>query len=682
MRLTTESIVDVAYGHPFWAEPFPDISIVHNGQLTNYFRFRRLLTQEGYRFHTSNDSELIAVYLADRMLHGETLWDALKTSVDELDGCFAYLFATEDEMGSAKDPLAIKSLVATNVGRRDGDRDRGAGAAPGVRERARHRPARAALDLRLGPRRRRHHGDRLMAAGIDLQGATAQIDADAWPKGLNRELRRLAEEEGVTEFVIENPRSRHNLGVGQTADVTIRFRGSVGNYCGGLNSGSTIYVERNAGWAAGEAMAKGKVVVEGNANMATGASMRGGTIHIKGSAAARCGVSLKGGTLIVEGDVGYLSAFMTHAGDLIVCGSTGAAFADSLWQGNVWVAGRDPLARHRRQGRRGERRRAGARARPAARERRGRDVHVPQGRLRAEALVLQQPQPRRLAEDLMDEIAHPTPGYDQGRSHIWTAETIRAIHAKAELGRYQIRGFSTFQKLPTLDDLVFLPGVMTRLPLEGYREHCETKTWIGGGRPDLVSEPLELAFPVYLTSMSFGALGTNAKRALGMGFSRAGLATCTGEGGMLPEEREASDKLIYQMTPSRYGLDLEHLRMADAIEIVVGQGAKPGTGGMLLGMKVSEKVAAMRTLPVGVDQRSAARHPDFLGGDDLAVKIEELREATDYRVPIILKLAACRVEQDVKIAAKTGCDAIVSTAPRARRRPRRSSSSTTRACRR
>ena len=259
----------------------------------------------------------------------------------------------------------------------------------------------------------------------------------------------------------------------------------------------------------------------------------------------------------------------------------------------------------------------------------------------------------------MDETSHPTPGYDQGRSHIWTAETIRAIHSKAELGRYQIRGFSTFQKLPTLDDLVFLPAVMTRLPLEGYREHCETKTWIGGGRPDLVSEPLELAFPVYLTSMSFGALGTNAKRALGMGFSRAGLATCTGEGGMLPEEREASDRLIYQMTPSRYGLDLEHLRMADAIEIVVGQGAKPGTGGMLLGMKVSEKVAEMRTLPVGVDQRSAARHPDFLGGDDLAVKIEELREATDYRVPIILKLAACRVEQDVKIAAKTGCDAIV-----------------------
>ncbi len=259
----------------------------------------------------------------------------------------------------------------------------------------------------------------------------------------------------------------------------------------------------------------------------------------------------------------------------------------------------------------------------------------------------------------MSADGHGEGGVVQGRSHIWRAEIIRDIQAKAELGRYQVRGFSTFQKFPSLDELLFLPAVMTRLPLEGYREHCETKTVIGGGKPDVVEKPLELAIPVYLTSMSFGALGTNAKMALGMGFTRAGSATCTGEGGMLPEERDASDLLIYQMTPSRYGLDLEHLRMADAIEIVIGQGAKPGTGGMLLGMKISEKVARMRTLPVGVDQRSAVRHPDFLGADDLQVKIQEIREATDYRTPIIIKLAACRVREDVKIAAKTGCDAIV-----------------------
>ncbi|MDH4280627.1 MAG: FMN-binding glutamate synthase family protein, partial [Acidimicrobiia bacterium] len=150
-----------------------------------------------------------------------------------------------------------------------------------------------------------------------------------------------------------------------------------------------------------------------------------------------------------------------------------------------------------------------------------------------------------------------------------------------------------------------------------------------------------------------------AKAALGYGASKVGTMTCTGEGGMLEDEREASDKLVYQMTPSRYMLDLAHLRQADAIEIVVGQGAKPGTGGLLLGMKVSERVARMRSLPLGVDQRSTVRHPDFLGADDMQVKIEELREATDYRVPIFVKMGATRPRFDVAIAAKAGADVIV-----------------------
>lgn len=135
--------------------------------------------------------------------------------------------------------------------------------------------------------------------------------------------------------------------------------------------------------------------------------------------------------------------------------------------------------------------------------------------------------------------------------------------------------------------------------------------------------------------------------------------TCTGEGGMLEEEREENRTLVYQLTPARYMVDLEHVRRADAIELVVGQGAKPGTGGLLLGMKVSERVARMRSLPQGVDQRSTCRHPDFLGADDMAIKIEELREATDYRVPIFVKMGATRPYYDTAVAAKTGVDVIV-----------------------
>ena len=249
--------------------------------------------------------------------------------------------------------------------------------------------------------------------------------------------------------------------------------------------------------------------------------------------------------------------------------------------------------------------------------------------------------------------------YEQGESLRWTPKSLADVHALSQLGRYQIRGFNTFNhSFPTMDDLVFVPASMTRLPLEGYRESCDTETVLGD-RPGLVSEPLRLKIPIYIASMSFGALSASAKAALGYGASKAGTFTCTGEGGMLEDERRASNKLVYQMTPSRYMLDLEHLRMADGIEMVMGQGAKPGTGGLLLGMKVSERVAKMRSLPVGVDQRSTVRHPDFLGADDLQVKIEELREATGYRVPIFVKMGATRPRYDVAVAAKAGADVIV-----------------------
>ena len=241
-------------------------------------------------------------------------------------------------------------------------------------------------------------------------------------------------------------------------------------------------------------------------------------------------------------------------------------------------------------------------------------------------------------------------------SQIWPPWVLDDIHAKAELGRYRIRGFSTFQKVTHFDDLTFLSTGLTRFPLEGYKERCNTQTVIGSIR---AANPLVLETPIYISGMSYGALSANAKTALGKGAAMVGTASCTGDGGMLQSERDASTKLIYQVLPSRYGFNPHHLVQAQAVEIVVGQGAKPGTGGMLMGVKVLDHIADMRDLPRGIDQRSPARHPDWLGPDDLAVKIEQLREATDWRVPIHVKLGACRVDDDVKLAAKAGADAIV-----------------------
>src|SRR5438270_5034542 len=180
---------------------------------------------------------------------------------------------------------------------------------------------------------------------------------------------------------------------------------------------------------------------------------------------------------------------------------------------------------------------------------------------------------------------------------------------------------------------------MSRYPLEGYRERCGTDVVLGDRH---AKKPIELRIPITIAGMSFGSLSAQAKEALGRGATIAGTSTTTGDGGMTQEERQHSRTLVYQYLPSRYGMNPDDLRAADAIEIVVGQGAKPGGGGMLLGQKITERVAAMRTLPPGIDQRSASRHPDWTGPDDLEIKILELREITDWQKPIYVKVGASR----------------------------------------
>lgn len=238
----------------------------------------------------------------------------------------------------------------------------------------------------------------------------------------------------------------------------------------------------------------------------------------------------------------------------------------------------------------------------------------------------------------------------------WNPSSISDIQEKARLGRYRIRAFSTERRLPCLEDLTFIPCGLTRVPLEGYREKCSTSVTLGGR---YASKPLKLETPITIAGMSYGALSRNAKEALGLGASRAGTSTCTGDGGMHPVDREYSRYLVYQCLPSRYGFNPRDVQRADAIEVVVGQGAKPGTGGLLLGQKMSAEISRMRDLPEGIDQRSPCRHPDWMGPEDLGIKIEELREATNWEKPIYVKLGAARVYEDVKLAAKAGADCVV-----------------------
>jgi glutamate synthase domain-containing protein 2 len=233
---------------------------------------------------------------------------------------------------------------------------------------------------------------------------------------------------------------------------------------------------------------------------------------------------------------------------------------------------------------------------------------------------------------------------------------IAEIRRAAATGIYDIRGFGAKRKVPHFDDLLFLGASVSRYPLEGYREKCGTDVIIG---TRFATKPIALKIPITIAGMSFGSLSAPAKEALGRGATAMGTSTTTGDGGMTREEREHSQILVYQVLPSRYGMNPDDLRAADAIEVVVGQGAKPGGGGMLLGQKISRRVAEMRTLPEGIDQRSACRHPDWTGPDDLEIKLHELREITDWEKPIYVKIGASRPYYDVALAIKAGADAIV-----------------------
>jgi len=253
---------------------------------------------------------------------------------------------------------------------------------------------------------------------------------------------------------------------------------------------------------------------------------------------------------------------------------------------------------------------------------------------------------------MADDIPQLTPR----QSATFDEYTNSEIRRAASTGIYDIRGAGAKRVLPHFDDLLFLGASISRYPLEGYRERCGTEVTLGDR---FASKPLHLKIPITIAGMSFGSLSGQAKEALGRGANAAGTSTTTGDGGMTPEERGHSKLLVYQYLPSRYGMNPKDLRKADAIEVVVGQGAKPGGGGMLLGQKINDRVAAMRSLPKGIDQRSACRHPDWTGPDDLEIKILELREITGWEKPIFVKVGGSRPYYDTALAVKSGADVIV-----------------------
>lgn len=242
-----------------------------------------------------------------------------------------------------------------------------------------------------------------------------------------------------------------------------------------------------------------------------------------------------------------------------------------------------------------------------------------------------------------------------GAGSIWDPRTIADIRYTSKAGKYVLRGFGTERKLPNLDDVIILPGQASVSPVDKYREACNTKVVLG---TRYAENPLELETPILIAGMSFGALSENCKLAMAKGSALVGSCANTGEGGMLPKEREYADKLMVQYSSGRFGVSADYLNVGDAIEVKIGQGAKPGMGGHLLAEKVSPKVAEIRGIPLGTDALSPARFLDATRPGDLDKHIELIREVTDWKVPIVVKLGPGRVKDDVQLVAEAGADII------------------------
>lgn len=242
----------------------------------------------------------------------------------------------------------------------------------------------------------------------------------------------------------------------------------------------------------------------------------------------------------------------------------------------------------------------------------------------------------------------------------WSSQVISEIQYKAENGKYRIRGCGSPRKVPNFDDLMILPGQLTRMPIDTYREPCETRTVLGPG----AESPLVIETPVMIAGMSFGALSKNAKIALAKATSLVGTVISNGEGGCLPEEMENAYRQSIQILASRMGFHKDLLFQADMLEILFGIGAKPGLAGHLMGAKITEEISKIRQIPAGIDLHSHPRSGDSFGADDLVVKMEQLREmlhknTNGHTPPIFAKIAAARVREDIKIAVKAGFDGII-----------------------
>jgi len=458
----------------------------------------------------------------------------------------------------------------------------------------------------------------------------------------NAQLRTLGEAGEAVEIL--NPDARHHIGVGLTAPINVHVQGSAGYFCAGLTDQARFHVSHNVGWGVGDNMYSGSVVVGGNAGAIPGVAIRGAEIVIKGNMGSRAGQVMKAGTLCCAGNANFMAGYMMYGGRIIILGDSGERVGEDMSSGEIFVAGNvqdlgsDAMLTD-----------IDAKELQSVYEFLDRyGIKAPKGfsKIVNAGKKLRYGTP----ETPMRSIPFNT---FSGDSAYWNPKVQEDITVKAQSGRYRIRGYGGARPLPHLSDIGFRKDLTQAGADRDVVSTVQMATEIGGING---ARPLKLSMPVMIAPMSYGALSRSTKYAIAMGSAMSGIAENTGEGGMSDAQRDAAGQLIFQCLGGRLGWNIHDMRRADALEIYISQGAKPGLGGQLMAKKVTPELAEIRGIPSGIDLRSPSRHPDILGADDLVIKVEEFREATGYEVPVSVKLGAGRIRDDIKIATKDGFD--------------------------
>ena len=458
----------------------------------------------------------------------------------------------------------------------------------------------------------------------------------------NTQLRKLGEAGENIEVL--NPDARHHIGVGLTALVDVMVNGSAGYFCAGLTDQARFTVTHNVGWGVGDNMYSGSVVVGGNAGAIPGVAIRGAEIVIKGNMGSRAGQVMKAGTLCCVGNANFMAGYMMYGGRIIILGDSGERLGEDMSSGEIFVAGKvqdlgsDAMLTDISQS------------------------EVDSLREFLDRYEIKAPKSFSKVVNAGTKLRYGTPEQPMrsipfssfsGTSSYWNPKVQEDVVIKSQSGRYRIRGYGGARPLPHLSDIGFRKDLQNAGSDRNVVNSVEMATEIGGING---ARPLKLSMPVMIAPMSYGALSRSTKYAIAMGSAMSGIAENTGEGGMSDAQRDAAGQLIFQCLGGRLGWNIHDMRRADALEIYISQGAKPGLGGQLMAKKVTPELAEIRGIPSGIDLRSPSRHPDILGADDLVIKVEEFREATGYEVPVSVKLGAGRIRDDIKIASKDGFD--------------------------